>query len=199
MVFKVAVLALTMLAVAASSAAQIPSDRPAALTFTELVLVRADVRRNFDARVLEYFYLRTMLEEGLPVQRVSDNPADFITIQRTLARKIRVARAGVKFGAIFTFPISAEFRRMLLIDMTPATIAVVMDDNPGQFSHRVNGTYPPGKPLSTMPGSVLRMLPILPAGLEYRFLGQHLILLDTSANVIVDHLLCAIGCIEVVD
>jgi hypothetical protein len=83
--------------------------------------------------------------------------------------------------------------------MTPARRAVIEDDNPGQFSHRINGTYPDGTPLSTMPAAILAVLPVLPSGLEYRFLGQHLILLDTKANVILDRLPCAIGCVEVVD
>jgi hypothetical protein len=192
-------LALTVLAVAAPAAAQVRDDSPAMPTFSELIVVRANVRADFDALVLDYFHLRTVLEEGLPAPRVTDHPADYISIRRTLARRIRAARSHVPFGAIFTSAISTEFRRILSGRMTPATLAAIMDDNPGQFSPRINGTYSSEKPLSTVPGTLLAVLPVLPDGLEYRFVGFDLVLLDTRASVILDRITCAVGCVEVVD
>ena len=180
--------------VASIAAAQTPRDDPATPHFTELVIVRPTIRADFDARVLDYFDLRTALEDGLPAQHVTDNPAENIEIQRTLARRIRHARAGARRGAIFTPAISAEFRRILLIETTPEILATVRDDNPGRFSHRINGDYPKRRPLSTMPGVFLLLLPVLPDGVEYRFLGPHLILHDTRANVILDTMPCAIAC-----
>jgi hypothetical protein len=56
----------------------------------------------------------------------------------------------------------------------------------------VNAKYPPNAPLSTMPPTVLLNLPKLPQGLEYRFVGKHLILFDSKANLIVDILRNAI-------
>ena len=178
------------------AAAQTPDDDPGTPHFTESVIVRPMVRADFDARVLDYFDLRTTLEEGLPAQHVTDNPADNIDIQRKLARRIRHARAGAQRGAIFTPAISVEFRRILLIETTPQVLATIKDDNPGQFSHRINGDYPKRRPLSTMPGVFLLVLPTLPTGLEYRFLGPHLILHDTRANVILDTMPCAIACFD---
>src|SRR6187399_205798 len=180
--------------VASIAAAQTPPEDPATPHFTELVIVRPMVRADFDARVLDYFDLRTALEDGLPAQHVTDNPAENIEIQRTLARRIRHARAGARRGAIFTPAISAEFRRILLIETTPEILATVRDDNPGRFSHRINGDYPKRRPLSTMPGVFLLLLPVLPDGVEYRFLGPDLILHDTRANLILDTMFCAIAC-----
>ena len=40
-----------------------------------------------------------------------------------------------------------------------------------------------------MPGNVLRILPPLPAGLEYRIVDSHLVLMDLDANIVVDDLL----------
>ena len=182
--------------VAAVASAQSPRDDPTTPRFTELVIVRSLLRADFDARVLDYFDLRTTLEDGLPAQHVTANPADNIEIQRTLARRIRRARVGALRGAIFTPAISVEFRRILLVETTPETRATIMDENPGQFSHRINGDYPKRRPLSTMPGTFLAVLPVLPDGLEYRFLGPHLILHDTRANVILDAMSCAIACID---
>jgi len=180
--------------VASLAAAQTPRDDPATPHFTELVIVQPMVRADFDARVLDYFDLRRTLEDGLPAQHVTDKPRENIEIQRRLARRIRHARASARRGAIFTPAVSAEFRRILQLETTPAILATVMDDNPGAFSHRINGNYPKRRPLSTMPGTFLLVLPVLPDGLEYRFLGPHLILHDTRANVILDTMPCAIAC-----
>ena len=197
MKFKNGLLPIVLFAcVAAVASAQSPRDDPTTPRFTELVIVRSLLRADFDARVLDYFDLRTTLEDGLPAQHVTANPADNIEIQRTLARRIRRARVGALRGAIFTPAISVEFRRILLIETTPETRATILDDNPGQFSHRINGDYPKRRPLSTMPGTFLAVLPVLPDGLEYRFLGPHLILHDTRANVILDAMSCAIACID---
>ena len=161
-----------------------------------MVIVRPIVQAEFEASVLGYFELRTALEEGLPAQRITDNPDENIEIQKKLAKRIRHARAGARPGAIFTPAITAEFRRILEIETTPQVLAALMDDNPGRFSHRINGDYPRRKTLATMPGTFLRVLPVLPDGIEYRFLGTHLILHDTRANVILDTLPCAVACLK---
>ena len=179
--------------VASMGAAQ---DDAATPRFTELVVVRSTVQADFNARVLDYFELRTTLEDGLPAQQVTDDPDETIKLERRLARRIRRARAGAQRGAIFTPDISLEFKRILLIETTPEVRAIIMDDNPGSFSHRVNGHYSKRRPLSTMPGTFLRVLPALPDGLEYRFVGPHLILHDTKANLILDTMYCAIPCLD---
>jgi len=187
--------AIVMFACMASiAAAQTPRDDPATPHFRESVIVRPVVQADFETRVLDYFVLRTALEEGLPALHVTDNRAETIEIRRQLARRIRRARSGARRGEIFTPEISAEFRRILQAETTPEVLATLMDDNPGRFSHRINGDYPKRKTLSTMPSTFLLVLPALPAGLEYRFLGPHLILHDTKANVILDTMSCAISC-----
>ena len=50
----------------------------------------------------------------------------------------------------------------------------------------INGTYPGKRPLSTVPANILARLPRLPDDVQYRFLGRHLILHDTRANLILD-------------
>ena len=50
----------------------------------------------------------------------------------------------------------------------------------------VNARYPDQVPLSTMPPDVLENLPKLPKEVEYRFVGEHLILLDPDAHIVVD-------------
>jgi hypothetical protein len=149
---------------------------------------------DFSARVWDYSELRSELEKGLPPLTVTDDPAEIRRAVRALAKRIRVARAGAKEGDMFTPTISVEFRKALILEMNPNTWAAIMDDNPGEFSNQINGTYPDEKPLSTVPPNILAALPSLPDDVQYRFLGRHLILLDTRANVILDRIPYAIQC-----
>ena len=57
---------------------------------------------------------------------------------------------------------------------------------------RVNATYPENQPKPTMPANLLMNLPQLPEPLEYRVVGQHLLLIDTATDLIVDYVLNAI-------
>ena len=72
--------------------------------------------------------------------------------------------------------------------------AVLKDDAPapGTVPFKVNAKYPENQPKPTMPAKLLLNLPRLPEPLEYRVVGQHLLLLDTAADVIVDYILNAI-------
>ncbi len=76
--------------------------------------------------------------------------------------------------------------------MSSDTRETVRDDNPGAFSHSINGTYPKTKPFSTVPINILAALPRLPDDIEYRFVGRHLVLHDTRANLILDRIPCAL-------
>src|SRR5688572_30845798 len=160
------------------------------------VQVWGSVVADFSARVWSYADLRSALENGLPPLTVTDDPAEIRRAVQALAERIRVARAGAQQGEMFTPTISVEFRRILLLEMNANTRAAIMDDQPGEFSHQINGTYPAKMPLSTVPPNVLAVLPKLPDDIQYRFVGRHLILLDTRASVILDRIPYAISCPE---
>ena len=151
---------------------------------------------DFSARVWSYSELRSKLEQGLPPLRVTDDPSEIRSAVHALAERIRVARAGAREGEFFTPTISAEFRRVLLPEMNANTWAAIMDDNPGGFSNQINGAYPEERPLSTVPPNILAVLPRLPDDIQYRFVGRHLILLDTRASVILDRIPDAITCAD---
>jgi hypothetical protein len=151
---------------------------------------------DFSTRVQSYFDLRSRLEKGLPPMRVTKDAGEIRRARQALARQIQLARHGAHEGDIFSPAISAEFKEVLAVEMNANTWAAIMDDNPGEFSHEINGIYPDGKPYSTMPGTILAALPALPDDVEYRFLGRHLILLDVRANVILDEIPYAIRCAD---
>lgn len=158
------------------------------------VQVWGDAAADFSARIRSYAELRSKLETGLPPLEVTSDPADILRAEFALARRLRQERKGVQLGNIFSPAISAAFRAVLLPKLDAQTVATILDENPGRFRHRVDGTYPKERPLSTVPANVLEVLPALPADVYYRFLGHDLVLHDTRTNTIVDRMPCAIPC-----
>jgi hypothetical protein len=154
------------------------------------------IAEDFTARMSSYYELRRNLQKGLPTLKVTDDPAEIKSTQLALAERIRAARKGARPGEIFTPAIRVEFRNVLSEEVDANTLAAIMDDNPGKFSHHINGIYREGEPFSTMPANVLAVLPRLPDDIHYRFLGRDLVLLDTAANVILDRIPCAIQCTD---
>ena len=112
---------------------------------------------------------------------------------------MQAARVDAKQGDIFTPAIRPVFRRLLAPELKGEdgrdAKAVLKDDAPapGTVPFKVNAKYP-GEPAAARPcrPSVLLSLPTLPAPLEYRIVGQHLLLLDTDADLVVDYILNAI-------
>jgi hypothetical protein len=148
---------------------------------------------DFHIRVWRYLEFRRALEEGLPPLIVTSDPADIGRAERALATRLRIARPPQQ-GQLFTPAISLEFRRVLLREMTTEAMRAIMDENPGSFSHGINGAYPKEQTFSTVPPTILAVLPELPDDIQYRFLGRHLVLHDTRANVILDRIPCALAC-----
>jgi hypothetical protein len=68
----------------------------------------------------------------------------------------------------------------------PQIKASLMDENPMQVELSVNGRYPDTIPMSTMPPDLLAALPPLGKDLEYRFVGNRLVLLDLQSHLIID-------------
>lgn len=155
----------------------------------------AAVMADFKARVERYAELHKDLAKGSAKQK-EDTTAERISAQKdALAAKIQAARAGAKQGDIFAPEMRPVFRRLLAPELKGEegrdAKAIIKDDAPapGTVAFKVNAKYPENQPKPTMPANLLLNLPPLPEPLEYRVVGQHLLLLDTAADVIVDYIL----------
>ena len=108
---------------------------------------------------------------------------------------LRQSRPNAKQGDLFT-PEAAEAFRQTFANLFkgPAGAKIKASLNhgepgaPAQF--KVNGEFPNqnGQPIQSVPPTVLKVLPELPKGLEYRVAGNALALRDASANMVVDFL-----------
>lgn len=158
----------------------------------------AQAMAEFKARVDQYADLHKSLARGDAKQKDDSDAARITAARDALAQKVMSARPDAKQGDIFFEEVRPVFRRLLAPELKGEegrdAKAILKDDAPapGSVSFKVNAKYPANQPLPTVPASLLLSLPALPAPLEYRIVGQHLLLLDTASGLIVDYMLNAI-------
>jgi hypothetical protein len=150
----------------------------------------AAVIADFMKRVEAYAALRQKVDSTLKEPPRDGRPEMFADHELEFARQMQRERSHAKAGDIFTKPMRNVVRRLLANVFRGAEgreiKKSILDEETGHITLRVNAQYPEGAPLSTMPLQILQGLPRLPDGLEYRFIGERLILLDGHARLIVD-------------
>jgi hypothetical protein len=160
----------------------------------------------FRAKVDDYLKLRKSVEGKAGSQvKSTDNPQQLLNSEKALAAQVRAARPNAQRGDFFTPATEAQFRRLMTPAMHgsdgPENKVAIKDDapEPKDVPFKVNADYPRHEALSTVPPDVLRMLPELPPEIQYRFVGRHLILYDSKANLIIDFMLNALPPLPVVE
>ena len=148
---------------------------------------------QLNANLEEYLKIRARAAEGLPkVKQLTDDPTEIEKRQKALAAAIQVERADAKQGDIFSPDVRKYLGGIIRGEAKGATKEATRDGNPkdegAPVPIGVNKSYPKGAPLSTMPADLLLKLPQLPKDLQYRFVGETLILLDSLSGLIVDYI-----------
>jgi hypothetical protein len=148
---------------------------------------------EFKKRVDAYAELRKKADDSAPPLKETKDAGKIKDAQQSLLERIAAARSTAKPGDVFTPEVAAYFRRLLHPEAKePGTKEIMKEDKVGTVPFKINGPYPELKPLVTAPPNVLQALPQLPKDIEYRFVGKHLILRDSQANMIIDYMLNAI-------
>jgi hypothetical protein len=147
----------------------------------------AEFRKHCEA----YVSLHKKIEGGLPKLPQEASPEQIDQGQQALSKGITAARTQARPGDIFA-PGVADYLRQTLLQVFKTADgkqlrASILDENPVGAAVSINGPYPDSIPLSTMPPQILNALPKLPDELEYRFIGERLILFDHHAHIIVDY------------
>lgn len=150
----------------------------------------AQALATMNDRLKAYVDLHLKVEKSLPKLPDNASPQEIDRNQRLFESKMRTARASAKRGDLFTPQAQSVITRLL-----DAVFAgsdgkqlkdSIMDENPVGMKVTVNGRYPDTVPISTVPPQVLQSLPKLSEDMEYRFVGDNLILLDAHAHIIAD-------------
>jgi hypothetical protein len=187
------------LGLAVSVAAAIPGNGQIADPATKASLSSDDQKTINSFLDAAKAYLAT--ENNAPSQAKLKPTNDIAELEkrRHALRQFMVAvRPNAKQGDLFTPPVADLFRKL---------IAQAMDSPDGNKIRRslqsaepvaaagaaqiaVNHDYPnqKGQPLQSSPATLLQGLPVLPKGLEYRMVGDILVLRDAEANLVVDYL-----------
>ncbi len=154
------------------------------------------VLQDFQNRLSQYLKLRKKVEGELPKLKRGASAAAITQHERDLASGLREARAGSRQGELFTPEIAAEFRGLIRMTMQGREAARIEHSlrsaEPVRLTPGVNAPYPDGIPLQSTPPTLLLNLPKLPPEVEYRVVGNALLLRDTGANLIVDFILSAV-------
>jgi hypothetical protein len=152
---------------------------------------------RFQQQVAQYIALRRAATAGVPALKPGADAATILTHQRAQAAAIRARRAGARAGDLFAPDVAPIIARVVRDELTkmPEEREKVTKENPRAetpgtpVTLKVDAEYPLEASLSTVPPGLLLRLPRLPEGLEYRFVGRHLVVRDVDANTIVDYLL----------
>ena len=184
-----------------TASAQISRDKVEAAKVAEKVekARRAGERAEREAQdALKDFHKEVAKYERLHTAQVTRLRAlEPALIQEAMARAIVSKRDHAKPGDIFERDVQPLFRRLIAEQLkgpdTAAAREAVEEGNATEEDSvpvlvRVNAAYPAGASRSTVPPSLLLALPLLPACLQYLFVGRDLILVDSVAQIIVDFL-----------
>ena len=150
---------------------------------------------EFKSRVDAYVEMYKTLAQGEAKPAEATSPEKINATKANLGARVQATRVNAKQGDVFTPAVQPVFRRLLAPELKGEdgrdAKAVLKDDAPapGTVAFKVNAKFPENQPRPTVPASLLLTLPPLPAPLEYRIVGQHLLILDTSADLVVDYIL----------
>jgi hypothetical protein len=171
------------------------TESPAAAPPTERVvgpLTEADAKAlaTMNDGLKAYVELHQEIEKKLPKLPKEATPQQIDSNQRMFEKLMRQERKSAKRGEIFTPEAEPVIKRLLAnVFGGPdgkQLKASIMDENPVGLKLVVNGRYPDSVPISSVPPQVLQTLPALSEDMEYRFIGDNLILLDAHAHTIAD-------------
>ncbi len=145
--------------------------------------------KDFFDHVRAYMAVHEAADARVPSLKETSDPQQVSLREKALADAIRVARAGARQGEIFSDAAATEIQSIVADDFKDRPLRdqkAILVEVPMKIPPAINTDYPTNLPLATVPPRLLLKLPTLPAELEYRFLGRHLILRDIKANLIVD-------------
>jgi hypothetical protein len=152
---------------------------------------------QFDAAIANYLALRqSLLAEKIAGPVPNSTSTELNRAADSLAAAIQRGRSKARPGDVFAPAVSALLKRRIEAAIRTANLGPVLsnidDEGPATTTPTVHLRFPAAAALATMPPSLLEVLPPLPKPLEYRIIGQYLVLRDAEAALIIDFIPAAI-------
>lgn len=174
-----------------ASSPQGAATAPPVLTEREKHMVAA-----FQRHVKDYLKQRSAVEKKLPKLSKEAKPEEIEAYQKSFADALRGMRAGTKQGYIFKKDFTEYVRTVIKTEFPPKDKAeikqTILEAETKGVPLKVNYPYPETKELTQIPPTLLLKLPTLPKEVKFRFVGRHMLLVDTDNGLIVDYTLNAL-------
>jgi len=151
---------------------------------------------QFEAAIAKYMALRQRLRNEISGPVPNSTGTELNRASDSLAAAIQRARAGAREGNIFIVPVTVMVKRrvedVIRRDHLEPILANIDDEAPTVKTPSVHLRFPLASQMATMPPSLLAALPQLPKELEYRIIGNYLVLRDVDAALILDYIPAAV-------
>jgi hypothetical protein len=148
--------------------------------------------RHFHEEVARYLAIHSALRAEVPGPVPQSTARELNEASDMLANAIRRARPRGRQGDFFSADairlITARLREALQSPSAAAALARIDDEQPAALRPQLYLRFPAANEMATMPPSLLRLLPGVPAELEYRIVGEYLVLRDVKAAMIIDYI-----------
>jgi hypothetical protein len=146
--------------------------------------------RAFQRSIDKYMHIRAAVERGLPRLETSSDPQHILAAAAARADALGRARADARQGDMFNAEVAALFRAHIHQTFAGRAEAVAdllreMQEDGPPAPPVVNGAFSWQSAVGTPP-SIVAILPPLPDGVQYRFVGAALVLVDVDANLVLD-------------
>jgi hypothetical protein len=151
---------------------------------------------QFEAAIAKYMALRERLRSEIAGPVPNSSSSELTRASDSLAAAIQRARRDAKAGTLFMVPVTAVVKRrvteVIRRDDLGPLLAAIDDEEPTVKVPAIHLRFPGASQMATMPPSLLDALPQLPKELEYRIVGEYLILRDVDAALILDYIPAAV-------
>jgi hypothetical protein len=151
---------------------------------------------QFEAAIADYMALRQRLRDEIAGPVAGSTATQLTQASDSLAAAIQRARSGARPGSIFVVPVAVVVKRRVDDAIRHDNLGPVLaniDDEPVTVrAPAIHLRFPAASQMATMPPSLLAALPQLPKELEYRIVGDSLVLRDVDAALIIDFISAAV-------
>jgi ABC-type transporter MlaC component len=197
---KVALMLFAALAFALTMSTGLPGAEVLAqkAVDTELKLTPQEKKlfSTFNRHVNDYLKQRKSAAKKLPKLSKEAKPEEIEAYQKSFVSRLQAMRAGTKAGYIFKPQFTEYVRNTIKTEFPPRDKAeikqTILEADTKGVPLKINYPFPEAKELTQIPPTLLLKLPTLPNEVKFRFVGRHLLLVDTDNGIIVDYTLNAL-------
>lgn len=151
---------------------------------------------QFHAEIENYMAFRRQLLNEVRGPVPNSTALEVNNASDALAAAIRRARPNARPGSFFLPPVADVLKQRVINAVRTANLAPVLagidDEGPVIRTPSIYLRFPAHAQMAAMPPSLLAALPSLPKELEYRIVGNFLVLRDVDAALVLDYIPAAI-------